>query len=138
MWIMDIIPSAFFYAAVIIGIIGFAVGCLPIVSAYRLPIQLVAILLIVCGAWFAGRGSTAQEYKERVAEANAKAKLAEEKAAAATAKVEYVFLDRIKTVKDVQVIVQERIKDVSVKIDENCKVIPEVISIHNQAARAVK
>jgi hypothetical protein len=139
MWILNFLPDAVFYAMLLIGVLGivasFVLGFLPFVSKYKLPIQVASILLTVVGVWYAGGIAKDKEYRAALEAANARATLAEAKAAAATAKVEYVFLDRVKTVKDVQVVVQERIRDISVKIDEQCRVVPEVIDIHNQAAR---
>ena len=139
MWALNFLPDAFFYAILLIGILGivasFVLGFIPFVSKYKLPIQVLSILLTVVGVWYAGGIAKDKEYRSAIEAANARATIAEEKAKAATARVEYVFLDRVKTVKDVQVVVQERIRDISVKVDEQCKVIPEVIDIHNQAAR---
>lgn len=142
MWALNFLPDAVFYAILLLGIAGivagFVLGEMPFIKPYKLLIQTISILLTVVGVWYAGGIAKDKEYKAAIEEANTKARIAEEKAAAATSRVEYVFLDRVKTVKDVQVIVQERIRDISVKIDEQCKVIPEVIDIHNQAARNTK
>lgn len=139
MWALNFLPDIFFYAVLVIGIIGivagFVLGFIPFISKYKLPIQIVGIILTVTGVWYAGGIAKDKEYREQIAAANTRADLAEEKSKAATARVEYVFLDRVKNVKDVQVVVQERIRDISIKIDEQCRVIPEVIDIHNQAAR---
>lgn len=139
MFILNFLPNVVFYSLILTGVIGIIAGFFldkfPIIGKYRLPIQIVSIILTVLGAWYAGGIAKSEEYAEAIAAANARAAVAEEKAAAATARIEYVFLDRVKTVKDVQIVVQERIRDISVKIDEQCRVIPEVIDIHNQAAR---
>lgn len=139
MGVLNFLPDSVFYAILLIGILGIVAGFIldgiPVINRYRLPVQVVSIILTVIGVWYAGGIAKDREYRAAIADANARAKVAEEKAAAATAKIEYVFLDRVKTVKDVQVVVQERIRDISVKVDEQCRVIPEVIDVHNQAAR---
>jgi hypothetical protein len=139
MLLLNFLPDAVFYAILLIGILGiiagFVLGFIPIVNKYKLPIQVISIILTVVGVWYAGGIAKNKEYKAQIEAAEARAALAEEKAKAATARVEYVFLDRVKTIKDAQVVVQERIRDISIKIDDQCKVIPEVIDIHNQAAR---
>jgi hypothetical protein len=46
-----------------------------------------------------------------------------------------VYIDRVKTVKDTQYVIQERIKEVEKIIDKECKVVPEAVDIHNAAAK---
>lgn len=139
MFIINFLLDSFFYSLIVLGVIGIAVGFLlgqlPFVNTYKIPIQLISIMLTVLGVWFAGGIAKDKEYREEIEAANARAALAEEQAKTATARVEYVFLDRVQKVKDVQIIIQERIRDVSVKIDEQCRVLPDVIDIHNHAAR---
>ena len=142
MWLLNWLPDWVFYFILLAGVIGIGVSYfvkfIPFVNTYRVPLQIASIVLTVVGVWYAGGIAKDREYRAEIEAAKHRAELAEEKAKTATARVEYVFLDRVKNVKDVQVIVQERIRDISVKVDEQCKVIPEVIDIHNQAARNSK
>ena len=142
MWLLNWLPDWVFYFILLAGVTGIGVSYfvkfIPFVNTYRVPLQIASIVLTVVGVWYAGGIAKDKEYLAEIEAAKHRAELAEEKAKTATARVEYVFLDRVKNVKDVQVIVQERIRDISVKVDEQCKVIPEVIDIHNQAARNSK
>jgi len=45
---------------------------------------------------------------------------------------------QIQTIKDVQVVIQERIREVEKILDAECKIPPEAVSIHNDAARNEK
>lgn len=139
MFLINWLPDWVFYLMLLAGVVGlgvsFFIKFIPLVNVYRVPLQLASIALTVAGVWFAGGISKDKEYRAEIAAARQRAEIAEQKAAAATAKVEYVFQDRVKIVKDVQVVVQERIRDISIKVDEQCRVIPEVVDIHNQAAR---
>ena len=142
MWLLQWLPDFVVHLILLVGIAGivlsYFVKFIPILANYRIPIQLSGFVLAILGVWLEGGIAKELEFRQQIEAANARAQIAEEKAAAATAQVKYVFLDKVKTVKDVQVIVQERIRDVSVKIDENCKVIPDVVDIHNQSAKNVK
>ena len=53
-------------------------------------------------------------------------------------KIVTVYKDKIKVVKETQVVVQEKIKTVEVKIDSQCKITDDTIDILNQAAGAKK
>ena len=70
-----------------------------------------------------------------VEEAKAQVKIAEQKAAETSAKIEYKFIDKVKVVKDVQVIIQEKIVEKEKIIDSGCKVAPEALSILNEASK---
>lgn len=142
MWALNFLPDIVFYLILAVGligmIVGFIFGFIPAVNKYKLPVQIISFLLTVIGVWYSGGIAKDKEFRAQIEAANNRARIAEEKAEAATAQVKYVFLDRVKTVKDVQVVIQERIRDVSVKIDESCRVIPDVIDIHNQAVKNQK
>lgn len=139
MFLINWLPDWMFYFILITGVVGlvvsFFIKFIPFVNTYRVPLQLASIALTVAGVWFAGGIAKDKEYRAEIEAARHRAELAEEKAKTATARVEYVFQDKVKVVKEVQVVVQERIRDLSVQIDNQCKVIPEVIDIHNQAAK---
>ena len=89
--------------------------------------------MIVC-SW----KSTANEakWKARVAELEIKVAAAEKAAAEANGKIETVYVDRVRVVKEVQYVVQARIAKDAARIDLTCRVDPEAIDILNQAARA--
>ena len=139
MFLTNLLPDWVFYFILLAGLVGlvisFFIKVIPFVNTYRLPLQRVSVVLTVLGVWFAGGIAKDQEYRAEIEAAKHRAEVAEQKAKDATARVEYVFQDKVKVVKETQIIVQEKIRDLSVKIDGQCRVIPEVIDIHNQAAR---
>lgn len=110
-------------------------GVVPVVSQYKTVIRLVSVLLIVAVAWYSGARVKELDHRAQLEAAVARIKIAEEQAKAATAQIEYVYMDKVKTIKDVRVVVQERIKEVKVEADEQCKIMPQVIDIHNQSAQ---
>lgn len=139
MWLQNWLPDWMFYFVLLAGLAGLAVSFfikfIPFVNTYKVPLQLASIILTVAGVWFAGGIAKDKEYRAEIEAAKKRAEIAEQRAKDATARVEYVFKDKVKVVKETQVIVQEKIRDLTVQIDGQCKVIPEVINIHNQAAR---
>ena len=139
MFLTNLLPDWVFYFILLAGlaglIISFFIKAIPFVNNYRIPLQLASVVLTVLGVWFAGGIAKDKEYRLEIEAAQKRAEAAEQKAKDATARVEYVFQDKVKIVKETQLIVQEKIRDLSIKIDDQCRVIPEVIDIHNQAAR---
>ena len=146
MWMLAFIPDAFLAWAIntvlITGIIGFAasfffgyvVRWLPAIAPYHLLIQVVSIVLLVAGVYFKGGYSVEMSWRERVAELEAKIAISEQQSKEVNEKIVTVYKDKVKVVKEVQVVVQEKIKTVEVKIDSQCKITDDTADILNQAA----
>jgi len=130
----------------IVGVVGFAasfffgyvVRWLPAIAPYHLLIQVVSIVLLVSGVYFKGGYSVEMAWRERVAELEAKVAIAEQKSKEVNEKIVTVYKDRVKVVKETQIVVQEKIKTVEVKIDSQCKITDETADILNQAATGKK
>ena len=144
------IPDAFLAwiinTILVTGIIGFAasfffgyvVRWLPAIAPYHLLIQVVSIVLLVAGVYFKGGYSVEMEWRNRVAELEAKIAIAEQQSKEVNEKIVTVYKDRVKVVKETQVVVQEKIKTVEVKIDSQCKITADTVDILNQAATGKK
>ena len=98
---------------------------------------LLATIFISMTVWTSFQlGATSNETKWKLAVADLKIKLAHAQARAeyANAQIETVFVDRIRTVRDTQVVVEERIRDIAVTVDEQCVINSQVVEIHNLSA----
>lgn len=141
MWILNFLPFWIFHLVVLIGAVGvfasFALGMIPWVSRYKLPLQIASIAVLTFGIYMEGGIATQEVWEARVKEMEGKVAIAEEKAKIANGKIEYKFIDRVKVVQDVQVIVQEKIKEVATLIDSQCKMTPEAIDLLNAAAKNI-
>lgn len=139
MWILNFLPNIVFHLMLLIGIIGIAVSfifkAVPFISKYHLPILIISIILTLVSVWYEGGIAKDAEYQAMINDMKLKVAEAEKKAAEANAQIEYVFIDRIQKVKDVQVVVQEKIRDVAVNIDSNCKITMDTVDILNKAAK---
>jgi hypothetical protein len=143
MWMLSFIPDALIalivHIILAVGVIGFFVGSFaskfPFISAYGNIVKIVAGILLVAGLYLEGGIGVEQEWRNKVAEAEAKVKIAEEKAKQENVRIQTVYKDKVKIVKEQQIVIQERIKEVEKKIDAECKVAPEAIDLLNQAAR---
>lgn len=150
MWMLSFLPDAFLVwiinIVLLAGIVGTTVSILfkvairwiPWIIPYRTLLQVVSIVLLLAGVYFKGGLAIEQEWRARVKDLEAKVAISEEQAKAANTKIEKVYIDRVKVVKDTQVVIQEKLKTVEVKIDSQCKVVPEAIDILNEAAAGVK
>jgi hypothetical protein len=107
----------------------------PALAPYHLLIQIVSIVLLVAGVYLKGGYGVEMAWRERVADLEAKIKVAEAKSEQANIDLAAKQKEKIKVVKEVQVVIKEKIVQVAGKIDAECKVDPEAINIINDAAK---
>jgi hypothetical protein len=104
------------------------------IKNYKLPTELVGIILFGSAAFLLGGYGTEMTWRQRVAELEAKIKEAEEKSAVVNTVVKTKIVYKTKIVKETQIQYVDRIKEVAVQIDKKCEVDPAAIEILNKAA----
>jgi hypothetical protein len=142
-WMLSLIPDAvlnwFYWAIIAVGLTGTFAGWfgkfIPFYGKYVGILKPVGIVLVVLGVWLRGGYDTEMEWRAKVEALEAKVKVAEKQSADANTALSTKTKEKIKVVHDVQVVIKERIKTVETKIDADCKVDPEAISIINDAAK---
>jgi len=142
MFLLSFIPDAWLqlavYAILAAGVgmyvLSFFLNIVPPLKPYRLPLQLVGSLLAICGVYFYGGYSTEMEWRAKVADLEAKVKIAEEQSQKVNTVIQKVYVDKVKVIKDTQIVIQKEIVEVAAKIDAKCVVIPEALDILNKAA----
>ncbi len=148
MWILSLLPDSVLLYVVntvlIVGAVGsflsfFAINRLlrwfPAVAPYHLVLQIVSAVLLVSGIYFKGGYGVEMMWRERVAELEEKIKVAEDKSKATNDKLSTAQKEKVKIVKEVQVVIQDRIVEKEKLIDAECKIPQEAISILNDAAK---
>jgi hypothetical protein len=145
MWIFNFLPTWIAQVIALLGVLGLVVSFFagffarfyaPILTL-KLPIQIISIVVLSFGFYLTGWFANQDEWLAKVKEMEAKVQVAEQKAKEVNTKIEYKYRDRVKVVKEVQVVIQEKIKEVERIIDAKCEVTPEAIEILNVAARNV-
>ena len=143
MFLLHLLPDAFLIWIINLllvgGLIGIVVGFfgskLPFVSTYARMIQIASIILFCIGLYWKGGYSVEADWRERVAEMEAKIKIAEEKSKEANVVIETKYKDRVKKITETKEIIIEKIKINEKIIDAKCELDPMVISILNEAAK---
>lgn len=107
----------------------------PALAPYHLLLQIVSAVLLVAGIYLKGGYDTEAEWRQRVSELEAKVKESEEKSKQVNEKIVVKYKDRVKVIKDTQIVVQEKIKEVEKLVDAKCEVAPEAVNILNEAAK---
>jgi hypothetical protein len=144
MWIITFLPAWVFHAILVTGIvgliIGFALGFIPLVQKYKLPIQIVSLLIFSLGVYLEGGLADNAEWQLRVKEMEAKVAKAE--AASATVNTEIVekVITKNQIVKQkgadvIKYIDREIVKyDIKYLPGAQCEIPIEVIKAHDAAA----
>jgi hypothetical protein len=148
MWMLTLVPDSFLFYVVNIILIAGAVGTFltffvihrivrwfPAIAPYHLILQIISIVMLVAGVYLKGGYGVEMTWRERAAELEAKVKESEEKAKQVNEKVVVQYRDRVKVVTDTKIVIQEKIKEVEKIVDGQCKVAPEAVVIHNEAAK---
>ena len=143
MWLLHLLPDTFLIWIINIlltgGLIGMVVGFfgskLPFVSTYARVIQIASIIAFCIGLYWKGGYSVEQDWRERVAEMEAKIKVSEEKSKEINTVIETKYKDRVKKITETKEVIVEKIKVNEKIIDAKCELDPVVISILNEAAK---
>jgi hypothetical protein len=146
MWMLSFIPDAILlwtiHIILLIGVVGvvasYTLFKFPFINRYRLPIQIISYLLVVVGIFFEGSYATEKSWRNRVAELQEKVAKSEAESKTANENIKTVYVDKVRVVKETQVVIQEKIKTVEVKIDSQCKITTDTVDILNDAAKGIK
>jgi len=151
MWMLSFVPDGVLLYIVNAILIAGAIGTFltffilhrivrwfPAIAPYHLILQIISIVLLIGGVYFKGGYGVEMEWREKLRIAEERARAAEEQAKVVNEVVVTQYRDRVKVVKEQVVVYQDKIKEVEKIINQECKVAPEVIDIHNNAAKNKK
>jgi len=140
-WMLSLLPdnvlNVSINIAIILGLIlTFALSFINsiYIDLYKPPLQLLGILLLIVGIFFKGYIISEMEWKAKITEEQEKVRISEEKSKKAVEDLANEIERKKSGVKEVQVVIKERIKTVEKQIDKDCNVDFEAISIINDAA----
>jgi hypothetical protein len=138
LWVVNAILLAGIAGSVVSFFFGFFIRWMPWIVPYRMLLQIVSLVLLIAGVYFKGGVGVEMEWRARVAEMEAKVAKAEAESKVVNETIKTVYVDKIKVVKEQQIVVQEKIKEVQVLIDAQCKITTDTIDILNNSAKGIK
>jgi hypothetical protein len=150
MWILHFLPDAvilwFCNILLLIGVAltvaGFFAHRIPLVWQYQLPFKVLGVALLALGVYFRGGYAVEEAWRERVAEVEAKLKVAEEQSAKENVKIVERVVKKTEYItrrgQDViQYVDREIVKyDTKFAPGGQCEIPREFIVAHNRAAEA--
>jgi hypothetical protein len=138
LWVVNAVLIAGIVGTIVAFFFGFFARYLPWIIPYRMLLQVVGLLLLIIGVYYKGAVGVEMEWRARVAEMEAKVAKAEAESKTANENIKTVYVDKVRVVKETQVVIQEKIKTVEVKIDSQCKITSDTVDILNDAAKGIK
>lgn len=139
LWLLSSWISYIVHAALIVGVIGTFFGSIlnkvPFINNYAAILRAIALPLFIVAVFAEGYLYASKSWIEEAKKYEEKVKVAEQQSKDANTKLTKELADKNKEIKQQQVIIKEKIKEVQVKVNAECKVAPEAINIHNEAAK---
>jgi hypothetical protein len=164
-WMFSLLPDSIFvflgYAILLSGLMLFVASKLtnwiPIMAQYRMPAELVGVILLCTGCYFLGWRGNEEKWQDRVKELEQKLLIAETRSQEVNTVVEEKVLEKTRVVKEKgrdiikyvdRLVDREVIKEIPgpervrreeiIKYVEQCPVPKEIIDLHNSATELNK
>ena len=139
MWMLDFFPDVAIHILLVLGIFmliaGFVMAFLPGIKTYKLPFQIIGILVTAFALYMEGGIANEALWQAEIDKQKAAVAEAEARAATATAQVVTKYVTKTQVIREqAQSIIQYVDREV-VKIDTRCEIPPVVIQLHDAAAR---
>ena len=139
MWILHFLPDSliiwFIHIVMIVGaasaIAGYFFVGIPYIGSRRTLFQILGVALLIAGVYLKGGYSTEMAWRDRVAEVEAKVKVAEAKAKQANTQVQTKIVTKIVKIQEKATVAKETIRRNKEVINRECKLSDEAISAYN-------
>jgi uncharacterized coiled-coil protein SlyX len=144
MWILHFLPDSvilwfcniLLLAGIVATIAGFFAHRIPGLWQYQLAFKIAGIALLVLGVYFRGGLAVEQEWRERVAEVEARLAAAEKASAEANQKIEAKTQQAVTQIRQRMTYVRQYVDREVVKYNDQCTIPQPFIDAHNRAAEA--
>ena len=140
-WVLSLLPESIFIliyyimlsAGIVLYIASKLVTWIPMMGQYRLPAEVVGVVLLVVGAFFYGGHGVQKAWLDRVAELEAKVKAAESKSQVVNTVIQTKIVERVKIVEKKVEVVKKEIEIQREVINAECKINDVAIELYNKA-----
>lgn len=133
-WLLSGFVNTILVVGAILTVLSFFTSWIPFITQYRVPAQVIGIVLLTAGVYFKGGEAAELQWRGRVAELQQKIELAEQKSKDATQRLN----DEVKRNKDAvkanTAAVKQDIARNAQQLDNECRISDLAITIHNNAA----
>lgn len=142
MWILNVLPDYVFHIITIIGVLGiiFApfMGVIPFVSKYKLPVQLISMIILLFGAFMEGTILSENAWQSKVKELEVKLAKAEAESQKENVKIVEKIVTKTRIIREREQQINQYIDSELTKYDSQCMIPKEFVKVHNDSIGALK
>ena len=152
MWILHFLPDAMILwicnivllAGIFLTVAAFFIKRIPVINQYQTPAQVLGIALLVIGVYWRGGYAIEMEWRERVAEVEARVAAAEAQSKEENVKIVTKVVTKTQVIRTRGADIVKYVDREIVRYDEKfakggiCEIPQEFIKAHNSAAEAPK
>ena len=146
MWILQVLPDSFILwftnllliAGLAITVAAFFLKIIPFVNIYRLPLQILGIVVLVIGVYLRGGYAIEMEWRERVRELEAKVQASEQQSAELNQRLSQEVEKKRAARRELDAAVRKNIEENREVINAECKLNPAAVDAYNQAVKGGK
>ena len=136
MWLLNWLPDFVIHLMVIAGVLGIIAswffGFMPFISQYKLPIQIISILVLVFGIWIEGANSNNNSWLLKVKELEVKLAQAETQSAQVNTILVEKILEKDKTIKDNKNEIKTAINKY---VSDECRLSNAAVILYNSSSQ---
>ena len=131
-WI-ELATYAILATGITLYILSKIVAWIPFIKGYKIPMELIGVILYGLGAFYAGGYGVERLWRERVAAMEDKVKELEGRQAEVVKVIETKVITKIKTVEVVKEVIKKEIEYREKEINANCDISPAAIEMFNKS-----
>lgn len=131
---IETIIHIIFFTGVIVTILGFVSGIIPFINRYKLPIQIIGVLLLTYGAYLEGGLSKDKKHQQDILKLENKLKDAEVRSGKTNVRIVTEVVTKREVIKEKGEDVIRYIDREVTRYDNTCPIPESVIKAHNAAA----
>lgn len=136
MWLLSFLPDWFFFALLLLSVIGTFAGTflskLPFIATYSKPIQYGSIVVLLFSIYMCGGIANEESWQKKVLQQQAEIAELKQKEAEVSTKVVTKYIDKIQVVKETNNAIS---KFVTNEADSKCQLPNSFSVLHDAAAK---
>jgi hypothetical protein len=110
------------------------VSWIPLLKQYKLPVELIGVIVLVGGAFLFGGYGVEMSWRTKVAELQEQIRVAEAKSQEVKVQIQERIVYKTKVIKEKETVYVDKIREIAKEVDAKCEVDPRIVDQINQAA----
>jgi hypothetical protein len=134
-WLLSGFVNTILVVGAILTVLSYFTSWIPFITQYRVPAQVVGLVLLTGGVYFKGGEAAELAWRDRVAELQQKIAIAEQKSVDATQRLNDEVKRSKQNAKNTTAAIKQDIARNATQLNAECRVSDAAIEIHNEAAQ---